>query len=160
MNGIGTERFRIDLIEDYPCNDKYQLRQREGYWIREIGTLNKRIECRTKAEYNFENKEKLYEQKKEYNLRNKDQIAEKKKIYESENKEVISTRKKEYYDKNRNEILERQKECRKQNKDAILEKVCCECGCEINKHKLSRHQQTKKHLQLLANKIKDTVKTI
>ena len=41
MNEIGFERFRIELIEEYPCQDKYQLRQREGHFIREIGTLNK-----------------------------------------------------------------------------------------------------------------------
>ena len=32
VNEIGFERFRIELIEDYPCQDKYQLRQREGHF--------------------------------------------------------------------------------------------------------------------------------
>jgi group I intron endonuclease len=31
MNEIGFERFRIELIEDFPCTDKYELRQREGH---------------------------------------------------------------------------------------------------------------------------------
>ena len=40
MNEIGFDRFRIQLIQDYPCEDKYHLRQREGHYTREIGTLN------------------------------------------------------------------------------------------------------------------------
>ena len=36
MAGIGFERFRIELIENYPCKDKYELRQREGHYIREM----------------------------------------------------------------------------------------------------------------------------
>ena len=35
MNKIGRTRFRIELIEDYPCEDKYKLKQREGYFIRQ-----------------------------------------------------------------------------------------------------------------------------
>jgi group I intron endonuclease len=53
MNEIGFERFRIELIENCPCEDVYQLRQREGVFIRLYGTLNKRIEdgCKTREEY-------------------------------------------------------------------------------------------------------------
>jgi hypothetical protein len=40
MNDIGFNRFRIELLEDYPCSDLYALRRREGNFIREIGTLN------------------------------------------------------------------------------------------------------------------------
>ncbi len=57
-NEIGFDRFRIDLIEDYPCEDKQALRLREGYWIRQIGTLNKLIAGRTKQEYCEDNKNK------------------------------------------------------------------------------------------------------
>ena len=48
MAEIGFERFRIELIENYPCKDKYELRQREGHYIREMGTLNICIAGRTK----------------------------------------------------------------------------------------------------------------
>jgi len=51
INEIGESRFRIELIEDYPCEDKYQLRQREGYFIRLFGTLNMKIAGRTDQEY-------------------------------------------------------------------------------------------------------------
>jgi hypothetical protein len=71
MNEIGFERFRIELIEDYPCQDRYQLRQREGNFIREIGTLNKVIAGRSsqqsQKEYYEANKEHINKLNREYN---------------------------------------------------------------------------------------------
>ena len=37
----GFDRFRIQLIEDFPCEDLYQLRQRQGHHIREMQAINK-----------------------------------------------------------------------------------------------------------------------
>ena len=48
MHELDVENFYIELIEIYPCNDVYELRAREGYYIREIGTLNMLIAGRTK----------------------------------------------------------------------------------------------------------------
>ena len=76
MNEIGFERFRIELIEDYPCTDKYELRQREAYYIREIGTLNSKIECRTQKQYQEDNKEQIQKNKQEYYEANKDKLLE------------------------------------------------------------------------------------
>ena len=64
MNEIGFNRFRIELIEEYPCDDKYQLRQREGYFIREMGTLNQVIAGRKSKEYYQDNKEDFKERSK------------------------------------------------------------------------------------------------
>ncbi len=70
MIEIGWERFRIDLIEEVPCEDIYDLRQKEGKWIREIGTLNQRIAGLSRKEsiklYNDKNKEK----QKQYRIDN------------------------------------------------------------------------------------------
>ena len=85
MNKIGIERFRIELIENYPCEDKYQLLQRESYWIREIGTLNDRLS------YVSTDERKLY-----MNLYNKS--------YAEINKEEIKMKKKIYYDRKNEEI--------------------------------------------------------
>ena len=132
MNEIGNDRFRIELIEDYPCEDKYQLRQREGYYIRQKGTLNRKIECRTKKEYNIENADKIKKQKQEYNIENADEVKEYKKEYYTKNVEWI-----------------------KQQKG---EKIICECGCEMNKSSLINHRKTQKHLNLLQQQF--TVQTI
>ena len=41
INDIGFERFRIQLICDYPCEDKYQLCQKTSEYIRQYeNTLN------------------------------------------------------------------------------------------------------------------------
>jgi Uri superfamily endonuclease len=65
MNETDINDWYIELYIDYPCERKEQLTQKEGQTIREIGTLNKKIEARTYQEYN-----------KEYNIKNKDIITE------------------------------------------------------------------------------------
>ncbi len=37
----GFDRFRILLIEDFPCEDLYLLSQRQRYYIRELKAINK-----------------------------------------------------------------------------------------------------------------------
>lgn len=59
----GFDRFRIQLIEDFPCEDLYQLRQRQGYYIRELKAINKYAD---KKDYNEKNKERINENYKEY----------------------------------------------------------------------------------------------
>ena len=39
------------LIEDFPCADIKELRQREGHYIKELATLNKQIAGRTSKTY-------------------------------------------------------------------------------------------------------------
>jgi group I intron endonuclease len=134
MNEIGFERFRIELIEKLECVDKYQLRQKEGYHIREIGTLNKLIAGRTRQEYILENKQLLSEKRKEFDLINKEKISEWKKEHRKKNKEIF---------------LEKEKQYREQNKEKLNESVVCECGCNIFKKNLSRHKLSKKHQSLI-----------
>ena len=44
MRDIGHERFVIDLIENFPCENIYQLRQRQGFFRRQYGTLHKYLD--------------------------------------------------------------------------------------------------------------------
>ena len=134
MNEIGYERFRIELIEDYPCQDKYQLRQREGHFIREIGTLNKMIAGRSEKQYYAENKETIQEYKKEYQKVNKEQIQKYKKDHYEANKIKISEKAKDYYEA---------------NKQKIHDKITCECGCSTSKCHLLRHKKSFKHQELM-----------
>ena len=53
----------IELFEDFPTDRKEQLNKREVEVIREIGTINKRIEGREHKEWKEANKDKI----KEYN---------------------------------------------------------------------------------------------
>ena len=103
MIELGCDAFRIDLIEDYPCEDKQALRQREGYWIRQIGTLNKVIAGRTQKEAKY-----IYDR------------SEKKQLYEQkpERKAAKLQAAKDSYEKNKVQINEYKKE-----------KILCDCGC-------------------------------
>ncbi len=139
INEIGFNRFRIQLIEDYPCEDRYQLRQKEGQYIRQIGTLNNIIAGRTGIEYRLENKEKL----KEYN--NSEKVKELRKIYrkKDENKEKKRERDKNYKENNSEKINLIKKEI-----------IVCECGGNFQRDGLARHKRTAKHTRYENDKIK------
>ena len=174
-NELGMGKFYIDLIEDYSCNNKEELRAREGYWIREIGTLNNKIAGRT-SKQNYEdnkesrlektkecyanNKEARKQQQKEYRDKKKDVLAEKSKEYYEENKEAINNYKKEWYEKNKEAVLERVKKHaeehreekneyykeRYQKKKAELSvKTACVCGGCYAVMSKSKHFKTKLH---------------
>ena len=95
-NGIWNNWY-IELYEEFKCDNKEQLNKREGEIQREIATINKRIEGRTKKEYYLENVDKIKENIKEYYLENADKIKENKKEYYLENVEKIKERKRLYY---------------------------------------------------------------
>ena len=138
MNEIRLERFRIELSENYPCVDKYQLRQREGHFIRQFGTLNKLIAGRSKQENYEDNKEHYLEYKKDHYKVNKEHYQEIQKKYQEDNKEQIQKQRKSYYESNKDKILDEQKV-----------KITCECGCIVNKHDLPRHKRSIKHQELM-----------
>jgi group I intron endonuclease len=77
---LGVENFYIELIENYPCENKEELRQREGYWIRHFNSVNEGyngvVAGRDTKMYYEENKElRLHNAKKRYET-NRDLILE------------------------------------------------------------------------------------
>ena len=150
MHEIGIENFYIELIENYSCNDIYELRAREGHFIRQIGTLNKQIAGITNQ---FDT---LKEYKHYYYQNNLDIIKDKSKQYRVETKEEKRIYDKNLYDENKQYIKERVKQYQENNKDKIKEItketiVCDCCGSVCTKYKLSRHKATKK-CKLIANR--------
>ena len=123
-------KCKIYLVEEYPCDNKRQLEQRERYYIENNECLNKRIPCRTKDE--------LKEYKKQYNEENKERINEKCKQYYEENKD----KKKQYY----KEYREKNKEYYKQHREDNKEKITCECGSIVSRQHMLRHKTSKKHI--------------
>ena len=117
---FGLENCKIELIELYPCENKEQLKQREGYHIQATECVNKRVEGRTRKEiqdtYNTTHKHirhRYYEQ-------NKETLLESHKQYYQENKE--------HYKRTTGEIM------------------CCPiCGTHGRRGDMSRHEKTKKH---------------
>ena len=99
MNEIGFNRFRIELIENCPCEDVYQLRQREGVFIRLYGTLNKRVEdgCKTREEYRNVKKDYINQYYKAYDEKRKDSKKEFNKNYYQEHKAILLQKSNERY---------------------------------------------------------------
>jgi uncharacterized damage-inducible protein DinB len=136
---------RIELIEEFPCENKQQLNAREGYYIRTLDCVNKHIAGRTQKEWVEDNKEKIKEQQKqyiednkehlknykkeyyenntehikEYLENNREKIRERHKIYIENNKEIIKEQRKEWRENNKEYLKERYKEYYKNNKDEI-----------------------------------------
>jgi hypothetical protein len=65
----------------------------------------------------------------------------------------------EYRQKNKEQFKKSQEKYISNNKEMLIEKrkekMTCECGCEIGKRQLKRHQQSKKHLKLMGEKQKN-----
>jgi hypothetical protein len=109
---------RIELIELYPCNNRYYLELKEKYWIENTNNcVNKVKPTRTKKEYKKQNKEKINEKDKKYREENKEKIKETNKRYREKNKEKINEKKKIYYENNKNKIKVIHKENREKSKE-------------------------------------------
>ena len=168
INELGVENFYIELIENYSCNDVYELRAREGHFIREIATLNNCIAGRTQKEYLETHKEEkqLYDNKyraehiekkklydKQYNENNKEYIKEYKKKYRAEHIEEKKLYDKQYAETHKEEIKAYEKKWREEHKEEIkayekernkIKTICPNCNSEVCKKNLTAHQRTKK----------------
>ncbi len=60
-------------------------------------------------------------------------------------------RQKNYYEANKDKILEYHQNYYEVNKDRINKKVNCDCGCEVSRTNLLRHQKSKRHLNNMNN---------
>jgi|AntAceMinimDraft_5_1070358.scaffolds.fasta_scaffold94477_2 hypothetical protein len=172
----GWENWNMIKICDYPCDNKREAELKEDEYMTELkANMNMKRASRTQQQYREDNrekiqeytkeyrdnnkekikeyyetnKEKLQERIKEYQETNKEKIKDKKKEYYETNKEKIQQYEKEYRDNNKEKIQEYMKEYRETNKENMKEKVKCECGCEVTKNDLKRHQKTKKHIKLM-----------
>jgi len=129
----GWDMFKMIEVQKYPCADRREAERRENEVIKELkSSMNMRKSFRTEEEISEYNKE----YNKEYKKNNKEQVKEQVKEYQKNNKLKIQEHRKDYYESNKQEINE---------------KVKCECGCEIVKQNLNRHQATTKHLDKMKN---------
>ena len=154
----GVEHFYIELIEKCPCNDKEELRKKEGEYIRQLkSTLNQCIAGRTRKEYVEDNKEQIAIKLKEYYEDNRERIAIRTKKYQAlrkedvrewqkrwkaDHKEHLSRYLQEYWQKHKEELKQSRQDYRKL-------KITCECGCVIARGDISTHRKTKKHIELM-----------
>ncbi len=118
----GIENCNIILLELCPCKSKDELNAKEAHYIRTLKCVNKVIPGRTQKQYIEENKNKIKEYDKQYKKDNTIKIKEQNKQYREDNKDIISR------------------------------SFICECGCELKTNHKTRHERTKKHIELLKNK--------
>jgi len=149
--------YYVVLIEECNFNNKQQLENREGEIMKLNinNVINNRIAGRTLKEYQNDNKAQIKEYKKQYIIDNKEILAERSIQYRQDNKEILAEKKKEYRENNREDLNEKGKEYYYNNKIKILEKskqsIICECGIIYSYIHKSRHNKSKKHINITNN---------
>jgi hypothetical protein len=128
---LECEDYKIELLEEYACNNRQQLEKKEGEFIKNNECCNNNIAGRSSQEYRLDNVEKAkqyyidnadklkqyrldnadklkqyrldnVEKAKQYRIDNKDEIKAKKKQYRLDNKEKRNEYNKQYYQNKKN----------------------------------------------------------
>ena len=122
---LETDNYYIELVQEYPCNNKQQLDRKEGEIIRKYKQDN--ICCNIFI--SGRNKKEWYQD-------NRGEISEKRKQSRQNNLDEIRKKENQWYHDNRGKIKERKKE----------KKHCTICNCYIGKGDFKRHTRSKKHI--------------
>jgi hypothetical protein len=147
--------YKIELIEDYPCESKKELHDREGHFQRKFkdDIVNKCIAGRSAKEWREDNTDKLKEYFKQHYINNKERINERAKIYYNNNKEKFSKANKKWREANKDKKAEQDKIYYEKNKDKIRAtmgaKEKCECGGSYQRSNRARHMKSKQHIEFL-----------
>ena len=104
VNRIGWDKFKIEVIENFPCNNKQELFAEE-----------ERIRSETKAYYNTLRAYITEEQRANYYSQHKEERYQ----YRTQHKQEITKYQKKYYKTHKEQILERQKELRKRKSQSF-----------------------------------------
>jgi len=75
--------YSIVLIEDYPCDRKELLLQRERFYIETMDCVNKNMPNRSKEDWYKDNRERLIEKQTIWNNNNKDKLREYQKTFKT-----------------------------------------------------------------------------
>ena len=142
----GWDMFRMIEIEKYPCQDKREAEKRETEIMKELkSNLN--------VKKSYISKEEEKQDRQEYYIKNKDNIIDKSHKYYENNKEKISEKSKVRYIDKKEQIIEQHKKYTERNREKIRasfrEKLKCDCGREVVKYSLKRHQKTILHNDLM-----------
>ncbi len=104
---LDCEDYKIELVEEYECNNKQQLLKKEAEYIKINECVNKEIPLRTRTEWRIDNpdKEKAqrkrdYEKSKEYRKQHREEYNEKMREYRvKKNAEINEWRRLNYLKK-------------------------------------------------------------
>ena len=79
----------IELLEEFPCDNKEQAMKKEGEYIRSMNCVNKYMSGRTRKQFYEDNKERLNRESRQYRIDNPEKNKEWQKKYREKNKEKI-----------------------------------------------------------------------
>ena len=96
MRETGDDNLYIELIEAFPCNSNEELHAREGYYVRERGTLNKITSGRTPKEWVEEHKGRIANYQTQYKEEKQEPLNQYRKQYRKDNQEHIKEHLKDY----------------------------------------------------------------
>jgi len=117
----GVENCKIELITEFPRENKIQLEREEGRYIKGETCVNKCVAGRTKKEYKEEHREAICEKEKERRTKNKEHICLIQKLWYEQNKEQIKQRVRENTIRNKERVAEYQALYREKNKLKLQE---------------------------------------
>ena len=144
---IERANYEYAILDTYENIEEYDLREREGWYIRNKPCVNIIVPHRTRAEYYQDNNEKYTEYRAEYYQDNKEKFAEYKIEYIRKNKVELIEYYADYYQKNKVKIAEHYQK----NKDKLQEKFVCECGGKFTRQNKTTHEKTQRHLKYIEN---------
>lgn len=110
---MSCDDIRIDLLEEYPCENKDQLNAKEGEWILKGGCVNRCVAGRSIEQYRIDEKDKIKKQYQQYRKEHSDVIKQIRKKYYEKNKEEIRRKSRERQKIYRENLTEEQKEKRR-----------------------------------------------
>jgi group I intron endonuclease len=157
MRDIGHQNFKIELIENYSCENQKELREREQYWIDQLKPEYNQFRAILNPDYekmrNIRDKDKRQQLQHKYYHTHKEEILKKYSVkYECECGSIIrkgdiarhkkSTTHLKFIDPNYQPI----------KKDSV--KYECECGSFYCKKNMYRHKKSIKHLNFINSVIK------
>ena len=144
----GVENCKIELIEDYRCENKSELLKREGQHIQSIDCINKQVAGRPREKWVEDNKEHLQDYKNKWYKEHMELCKERAKKFKEDNKEHCKQQKQEYHQEHREEIFQKHKNYYQRNKDKFID---CICGASVRQWDIRRHERTKKHQDFINN---------
>ena len=121
FNLYGIDNCKIELIENFPCDNIEQLLKREGEHIKREDCVNKMVAGRTGNEWYADNREHVKAMVKRYSEANREQVLQNKKDYYQQHMDTIKAYKHKW----------------------SCEKVECSiCNRTMTRHSLRRHERT------------------
>lgn len=165
INEIGWENVRLDIVEEYPCNTREELHQKEDECIKEslhdMYCLNYKRAAVSKEEhkenmtnYYLANRKQIIEQHREYLQANKDKVDAYQANYRKENAEERREYSKQYVEEHREEVRAQRKAHYEENKAEIIEKQ--KAYAEANKAQVQARKKewAEKNKEVIAEKRK------